>query len=76
VSKFYFSFAQIPNQGVCGEPAVSSDIKRIVNGFNAVPNSYPWMVSLRILFTPTQVSSHFCGGTLIYENVILTAAHW
>jgi len=67
VSKFYFSFAQIPNQGVCGEPAVSSDIKRIVNGFNAVPNSYPWMVSERcdrsayIHRSLTVINVHFYG---------------
>lgn len=33
------------------------------------------MVSLRVLKTDGTIGSHFCGGVLIYENIVLTAAH-
>ena len=40
----------------------------IVGGEESVPGSRPWMVSL-------QRSSHFCGGSLIKNDWVLTAAH-
>ena len=42
--------------------------QRIVGGVEAIPNSWPWIVSL-------QVRGHFCGGTLIDTRHVLTAAH-
>jgi len=42
---------------------------RIVGGFNAEPNSWPWMASLRFR------GIHKCGGTLIDRDWVLTAAH-
>uniref|UniRef100_A0A3Q3LLH2 chymotrypsin n=1 Tax=Labrus bergylta TaxID=56723 RepID=A0A3Q3LLH2_9LABR len=57
----------------CGTPAIPPQVSgyaRIVNGEEAVPHSWPWQVSL-------QQSSgfHFCGGSLINENWVVTAAH-
>uniref|UniRef100_A0A8C6TXM2 chymotrypsin n=1 Tax=Neogobius melanostomus TaxID=47308 RepID=A0A8C6TXM2_9GOBI len=57
----------------CGVPAVTPEVSgyaRIVNREEAVPHSWPWQVSL-------QQSSgfHFCGGSLINENWVVTAAH-
>ncbi|KPP66066.1 chymotrypsin-like [Scleropages formosus] len=57
----------------CGVPAISPVItgySRIVNGEEAVPHSWPWQVSLQD-FT----GFHFCGGSLISENWVVTAAH-
>ncbi|KAM4717038.1 LOW QUALITY PROTEIN: polyserase-2-like [Anableps anableps] len=51
---------------VCGQPALNT---RIVGGEEAPPGSWPWQVSLHYL------SSHFCGGSLINDQWILTAAH-
>lgn len=42
---------------------------RIVGGKDAVPHSRPYMVSLQIQ------RQHICGGVLIREDFVLTAAH-
>ncbi len=41
----------------------------IVGGEDAEPLKYPWMASLQ------QSSGHFCGGSLINNKWVLTAAH-
>ena len=45
------------NNNKCGISKVSST--RIVNGDEAKPGSWPWMVSLQLN------GRHFCGGTII-----------
>ncbi|XP_073673551.1 chymotrypsin-like protease CTRL-1 [Garra rufa] len=56
----------------CGVPAIKPQTigSRIVNGQNAISGSWPWQVSLQL---PT--GFHFCGGSLINQNWVLTAAH-
>lgn len=47
---------------------------RIINGENASKN-YPWMVALVESKKDDSTEAHFCGGTLIGPQHILTAAH-
>uniref|UniRef100_A0A8C2SW65 chymotrypsin n=1 Tax=Coturnix japonica TaxID=93934 RepID=A0A8C2SW65_COTJA len=57
----------------CGVPAITPVIRgynRIVNGEPAVPGSWPWQVSLQ-----RYGNFHFCGGSLISEQWVVTAAH-
>ncbi|XP_063293409.1 chymotrypsin B-like [Pelobates fuscus] len=57
----------------CGKPAITPVVTgyaRIVNGEEAVPGSWPWQVSLQ-----DRTGWHFCGGSLIGENWVVTAAH-
>lgn len=53
----------------CGRQAITPLLTRIVGGQVAVPNSWPWLVSLQYN------GRHFCGGTLIDQYHVLTAAH-
>ncbi|XP_047657096.1 CUB and peptidase domain-containing protein 2-like [Tachysurus fulvidraco] len=57
------SFAQ---QDVCGRPPLNN---KIVGGADASPGSWPWQVSIQ------SGGSHFCGGSLINANWVLSAAH-
>ncbi|XP_053370403.1 serine protease 27-like [Clarias gariepinus] len=50
----------------CGQPALNT---KIVGGTDAAPGSWPWQVSFQ-----TQ-GHHFCGGSLISQDWILSAAH-
>merc|ERR1711963_1303254 len=60
--------ASIDLQSECGiEGPPSKD--RIVGGFEAEPNQWPWQVALFV------DNAWFCGGSLISENYVLTAAH-
>ena len=52
--------------GECGMPGPS---ERIVGGTEATPHSYPWMAALFV------DGKWFCGGTLISDEWVLTAAH-
>jgi len=57
-----------PNQRFqCGRSKIGQS--RVVNGITPKPGSWPWIASLQ------RRGSHFCGGSLISPNWVLTAAH-
>uniref|UniRef100_A0A3Q2NT87 Prostasin-like n=1 Tax=Fundulus heteroclitus TaxID=8078 RepID=A0A3Q2NT87_FUNHE len=51
---------------VCG---IAPQNPKIVGGQDALLGSWPWQVSLK------KFGSHFCGGSLINKNWVLSAAH-
>ncbi|MCJ8740271.1 hypothetical protein PDJAM_G00057030 [Pangasius djambal] len=66
-------FALVASTLGCGVPAIKPQISgynRIVNGENAVSGSWPWQVSLQ-----DTTGFHFCGGSLINQYWVVTAAH-
>ncbi|XP_069802769.1 chymotrypsinogen A-like [Dendropsophus ebraccatus] len=57
----------------CGVPSIKpviSGYSKIVNGEEAVSGSWPWQVSLQ-----TNTAFHYCGGSLISDLWVVTAAH-
>ncbi|XP_030280894.1 ovochymase-2 [Sparus aurata] len=56
----------------CGAPQVWNPMVqslRVVGGAEATYGSHPWLVSLK------NKGSHFCGGAILTDRWILTAAH-
>ncbi|XP_048211070.1 chymotrypsinogen B-like [Perognathus longimembris pacificus] len=60
----------IPGCDISDLPPEVSGRSRVAGGEEAVPGSWPWQVSLQY-----ESGYHFCGGTLISEDWVLTAAH-
>ncbi|KAM6207732.1 plasminogen-like [Sarcoramphus papa] len=61
-----------PAQYECGKSKFRPKLcaQRIVAGCISHPHSWPWQISLR-----TSFGLHFCGGTLIDPQWVVTAAH-
>ncbi|XP_041364861.1 serine protease 30-like [Gigantopelta aegis] len=57
----------------CGQQQIQPHLRglRIVGGLSATRGSWPWMVSLK--YKPFK--QHWCGGQLISNQWVLTAAH-
>ena len=59
-----------PPSGICGRKGPGlSDFPKIVGGQDAQPGEWPWQVGLTRGIRP------FCGGSLVSNQYIITAAH-
>lgn len=71
IDQFDLSYDVFPTE--CGVPAISPfarilEAPKIVGGIDAIRNSWPWMVLLRIVNNLTG-SSFLCGASLINREV-------
>nr|XP_015823053.2 chymotrypsin-C isoform X2 [Nothobranchius furzeri] len=57
----------------CGTPTFPPVVSRVVGGEDVRPNSWPWQISLQ--YNREGEWRHTCGGTLISDQWVLTAAH-
>nr|XP_055023652.1 chymotrypsin-like elastase family member 2A [Misgurnus anguillicaudatus] len=57
----------------CGLPTYPSVVKRVVGGEDVRPHSWPWQISLQ--YSSGGNWHHICGGTLISNEWVLTAAY-
>ncbi|KAL4240876.1 hypothetical protein ACF0H5_001661 [Mactra antiquata] len=53
----------------CGTPDIQPMSSRIIGGQEAIPGSWPWMAML------TEVGVQVCGGSILNNQFILSAAH-
>ncbi|XP_033487860.2 plasminogen-like [Epinephelus lanceolatus] len=69
-----WDYCHIPNcvDSKCGTPVAKPKrcFGRIVGGCVSKPHSWPWQISLQ-----TTWGFHFCGGSLIHPQWVLTAEH-
>lgn len=61
-----------PGQVACGR--ANRGTGKIIGGVQAEPNEFPWQVGLVALSSTGEVEG-FCGGSLVSEDAVLTAAH-
>ncbi|MGR9438388.1 serine protease (plasmid) [Rhizobium leguminosarum] len=51
------------------------ELKKIVGGQKAADGQFPWQVSLGVAWVASPADGHFCGGSILNESWIVTAAH-
>ena len=70
---FLTSAACVPLRKQVSSRLVSTHGERIVGGEEAADGEFPWQVSLRQI--AGLGATHFCGGSVIDKDWVLTAAH-
>lgn len=56
-------------------PMANAASTRIIGGEPSTPGTWPWMVSIESKGAASPYDGHFCGGSLIAPQWVLTAAH-
>ncbi len=76
--QYFPGYPLVVEPELCGVPPIKPNTiyggsDRMVGGETVVPNSWPWQVSLQS--TWSEPNGHYCGGTLLNAQWVLTATH-
>ena len=77
IMKIIFNIISAPTPappGVCGLRPVSPRVSRIFGGKSAVYGAFPWQASV-LKRDQFNIYKHSCGGTILNDKWILSAAH-
>ncbi|OCU01083.1 hypothetical protein XELAEV_18006866mg [Xenopus laevis] len=75
-SFIYLIFSETCKTCDCGKRPLIENIQlgsRIIGGVNAQPGAWPWIVSIQYSRGTNYI--HFCGGTILNRQWVVTAAH-
>lgn len=70
-----FNFAASPEKAAMLEGSSEEERSRVLNGKVAADGAWPWQVALMRVDVEKSLLSQFCGGSMIQDQWVLTAAH-
>ena len=71
-----YAFAQSKAKAARMEAAKTEDSgARVIGGELAEQGEWPWQVGLLVAGAPISAEAQFCGGSMVLERWVLTAAH-
>ncbi|MEM6729828.1 MAG: trypsin-like serine protease, partial [Pseudomonadota bacterium] len=72
-----FAFAESGGKAEASAEAAAEaeSAGRIIGGQPADPGEWPWQVALMIRSMPQTADAQFCGGTMLLDRWVMTAAH-
>ncbi len=71
---FAKSGAKAVREAEAAKAAETSGAK-VIGGRESAPGAWPWQVALMIAGQPVSPAAQFCGGSMVLDDWVLTAAH-